>query len=212
MTRQSRSGSPLERYREVIILTKDEDLQEQHYKLMYLMDTQYRGMLLADRYHRDPASLASRPLPASSSVLAQAFDPCEGVLIDRTADMEQGLLPANTFPISLHCWVVGKTFSQLTFAADSGMRNLLAIKGRTRGLNTELFGGRNCHFWLAPLPLQEGSAERKCAAISRDRLVDVWGTQMPLLDVNQSLRSLEGFIRLHFTNSDSANTIPSGER
>lgn len=199
----------LERYREVVILTKDEDLQEQLYKLLYLMDTQYRGMLLADRYKNDRQGLLAHTIPTDSVVLASAFDPCEGVLIERTETMAEDLLPRKGTVTSLHCWVMGKTFSQLSFGAHSDMRSLLPVKGRTKGLNTELLDGQNCHFWLAPLPLLEDSLERKCAAIARDRLIEVNSTRIPMLDLNQAIACEERF--KHLFLDEGQDTSPNGQ-
>lgn len=39
---------------EVVILTRDEDVLEQFYKALWLIDTHYRGMLLAEAYSRNP--------------------------------------------------------------------------------------------------------------------------------------------------------------
>ncbi|HUL84615.1 MAG TPA: hypothetical protein VLX89_03750, partial [Actinomycetota bacterium] len=41
------SGQP------VIVLTKDADLQEQFYKAIWLLDTHYRGALMARRFSED---------------------------------------------------------------------------------------------------------------------------------------------------------------
>ena len=40
--------------RETVILTKDEDVYEQFFKALWLIDTHYRSMLLAERYAADP--------------------------------------------------------------------------------------------------------------------------------------------------------------
>jgi hypothetical protein len=48
-----RSGRP------TYILTKDEDLQEQFYKLTWLLDTHYRSMLFAHRFAEEPVSVSN---------------------------------------------------------------------------------------------------------------------------------------------------------
>jgi hypothetical protein len=65
----------LERRREIVILTKDEDLQEQHYKLLYLMDTHYRAMLFAERYRDDPGQLRRAPIPDRFPTSGGSFRP-----------------------------------------------------------------------------------------------------------------------------------------
>ena len=54
--------------RQTLILTEDADVEEQLFKLLWLIETHYRGMVLADKYAADPA--ADRALSRSALVIA----------------------------------------------------------------------------------------------------------------------------------------------
>lgn len=190
--------SGVEESREAVILTKDEDLQEQTYKLGYLLDTHYRSMLFASYYLGRLADFQSFPIPADIKMVSDAFDVSTGHLVQRSQDMFENVLPSKFETIPFHCWLVGREFSQLTFAAETPMRRLIDVKGETRGLNTNVLGGLNCHIWLAPLPLPMHL--RGTAAIVADRRVECATAQIPLLDINQSLNCQERFKRIVFAN------------
>jgi hypothetical protein len=176
--------------REVIILTKDEDLQEQLYKLVYVLDTSYRSMLLADRYLAHPESLTTFPMPIALEPLEEAFEIADGaIMIERNDGLEVEVLPARATPIPVHCWVVGQTLSQLTFMAETEMQSVIAAKGRTRGLNTEKLDGRNCHFWLAPLLLPREL--RRCAVIAKDQRLVMGSAEVPYLEFLQAINCME---------------------
>ena len=53
----------LGRGRPTVILTRDADVEDQFYKLLWLIDTHYRGMLLAAAYASDPDVFSARPFP-----------------------------------------------------------------------------------------------------------------------------------------------------
>jgi hypothetical protein len=87
----------------------------------------------------------------------------------------------------------------MSFNAETQMRDLLLVKGKTRGLNTEKLGGRNCHIWLAPLALPENL--RGCA-LAQDRRVKVRTAEVPILDMNQAINCQERFSRLVTKEAD----------
>ncbi len=181
--------------RPVVILSKDEDLQEQFYKLQWLLDTQYRGMLLADLYRANFSRFVFHPLPGDNRDLAEAFVGQNNVLIERSEDLLDEILPTSSVFVPLYCWIVGDKLTQTLFGAEREMTRLLRVKGETGGLNTDRLAGRNCHISLAPMDVPvplEG-----CAAIVQDRRGKLPSSrvEIPFLDVQQVAYCAEGFKR-----------------
>lgn len=186
----------IETGREVVILTKDEDIQEQFYKLQWLLDTHYRGMLLADMYASDPSRFVTQPMPIDNPEFGAMFEGDDNVLVERPNWLIGGhaapLLPPYCHPVGVHCWIVGEKLSQTVFCAEREMERLLHTKGVTGGLNTYKFGEQNCHLWLAPL--QVPKPMRGCAAIAQDRRTESGLVEMPLFDANQAIYTGERFM------------------
>ncbi len=180
----------------VIILTKDEDVLEQFYKLQWLLDTHYRSMLLAERYASDPASFTAHLVANDTPDGREAFEDTNVVLIERSSQMLWDILPRSPHFVALSCCILGERLSQLTFGAEKEMSRLLTVKGKTRGLNTDRLGGRNCHLWLAPLDIPEPL--RHCSAIVHDRRVKLNHSlaEIPLFDANQAIFTGERFRHL----------------
>ena len=141
---------------EVIIITRDHDVQEQFYKMLFLVDTHYRSMLLADRYVASPSSFPSMPIPEQSA--RDRFVGEDNVVFDPLFNPELGDrhdLPASYRFVNIECWWVGGGANDLRlcrmiFSSEREMARVLATKARTRGLNTDKLGGRNCHLWPFP--------------------------------------------------------------
>lgn len=183
--------------REVIILSKDEDVLEQFYKLQWLLDTHYRGMLLADLFARDPGRFVARPMPEDDPDLSEMFAAGDdGLLVERPGWLITGdaapVLPPYCHPAVVHCMIVGERLSTMVFCAEREMERLLHTKAVTGGLNTYKLGGRNCHLWLAPLDVPRSL--RGCAVVARDRRVKAGLISMPLFDGNQAVFSGERFM------------------
>lgn len=169
--------------REVVVLTKDEDVQEQFYKLQWLLDTHYRGMLLADLYATDPLRFAMHPLPELVPNIEDAFHIASSVLIERSRQQLDDVLPTAWEPVPISCLILGHWLTYNWFVAESGMARLLRVKGETGGLNTDRLSSRNCHIWLAPLDMPKHL--RTCAVVASDRrlkLPSEWA-KIPLLDL-----------------------------
>ncbi len=180
----------------VILLTRDEDLAEQTYKLFWLIDTHYRSMLLADAYVDDFGRFPPLPFPPLEGDLGGTFKDGNNVLIRKPEGIENDLLPQLSTLVPFSCWVVGDYFSELTFWTEGGLERVLRVKGQTGGLNTDRMNGRNCHFWLAPLDLTD--EQRGCAALAHDRRLQFPQTdaRAPVLDMNQAIFNVERFRRL----------------
>lgn len=186
----------IETGREVVILSKDEDILEQFYKLQWLLDTHYRSMLLADLYAREPDRFTSYPMPEDNEDLEEMFPGDDNILVEKPDWLIKGyaapILPPYCRPIVVHCWILGDRLAQLNFCAEQEMERLLHTKGVTGGLNTYKFGEKNCHLWLAslqiPMPL------RGCAAIAQDRRIKSRLVEMPLFDAQQAIYTGERFM------------------
>ena len=182
--------------RETVILTKDQDVLEQFYKMQYLVDTHYRGLLLADRYCDDPKGLSTTLMPTDNPWLSEVFVVADAVLLEPRDRSFQDILPPAFTTTPYQCWFFGKQTNSLVrlgFAADADMKRLLEMKGSTRGLNTDKLEGKNCHIWLAPLPIDQKF--RKCA-IAKDRWYKIGRLEVPFLDALQAINCHERFIHL----------------
>jgi hypothetical protein len=184
-------GSP------TVILTKDQDVVEQFYKLWWFLDTHYRGMLMAKEYERDPLRYPHLRLPDGPRQ-REVFDPTNGFLLERGTERMQAVLPSRFSFVSVECWLIGKAMTRLTFGAEMRMHDVIKVKGATGGLVSDGLLGRNLHPWLAPLPLE--TRLRSCAAIVHDRSVNVRGTRanIGMLDIHHSMLSLERFTSLSY--------------
>jgi hypothetical protein len=181
--------------RHTVVLSKDEDIQEQFYKLIFLLDTHYRGMLLADLYSRNFSAFAIHQMPMVGPFL-EVFLGSNNVLIERYSGLEREVLPTECKPVIVECWTIGsKYFSAISFCAEMEMGDLLRLKGETGGRNTKRLGARNCHFWLAPLPI--ATRWRVCAAVAEDITWDLKNSSVhiPYLDIQQSIASEERVLR-----------------
>jgi hypothetical protein len=190
--------------RETTILTRDHDLMDQFYKLIFLIDTHYRSMLFAAKYAASPHEFT----PQSKRMI------CEGhpnIFDDRFAgdddvfmrpnlpddSLWESLLPAVSDWVNIGCIWFGDgpellQTAEMTFCADKGMVQVLRTKADTKGLNTTLLEGKNCHIWPCP-ELQRTLGQ--CVAIVTDKLID-YHPSMPsyrVLDMIHAMRSDEGF-------------------
>jgi hypothetical protein len=190
----------LETGRVATVVTADADVLDQFAKLLWLLDTHYRAMLLADRYAADFASFNPRSLrlvrPFREDPSAFPFEPGTAVLIDRGPPDLGHVLPPQPRCVALSCWHLGKDFSSMTFMAEQEMRRVMEVKDRTGGLNTDRLGERNLHAWLAPLPVRD--EDTGCAVVARDKRVALPGTnvRIPMHDFAQSGLNLERSTRL----------------
>ena len=173
-----------------VILTKDHDLPEQFYKLIWLVDTHYRAMLFADIVAASPDAFEMSVPAPSTRGLAEMF--VELTLVRKPPSADGLVLPPDPHPVSITCLLVGDQVSELTFVGEMEMSRLLNVKNDTGGLNTTALDGRNLHYWLAPLDLPE--QDRGCAGIAIDRRVELRGgddLRLSSLDMHQVLLTLE---------------------
>lgn len=187
----------IETGQDIVIVSKDEDILEQFYKLQWLLDTHYRSMLFADVYASDPSRFVTHSMPkVDTPWLKNMFVGDDNYLVERQNHFIIGdsapILPPYCHPVVVHCWIVGDKISQMAFCAEKEMKRLLDTKGATSGLNTYKFGEKNCHLWLAPLDAPRSL--RGCVAIADDDRVDFGLARIPLLDTNQAIFTGERFM------------------
>jgi hypothetical protein len=199
--------------RETTILTRDHDLMDQFYKLVFLIDTHYRSMLFAAKYAAAPHEFASQSKRMICEGHPDFFD-------DRFAGeddvflrpnlppdtMWNSVLPAKYDFVTVGCRWFGDgpetlQTAEMTFCADRAMVEVLKTKAQTGGLNTALLGGKNCHIWPCP---EMQDALGPCVAIAMDKLVD-YHPDIPLyrvLDMIHAVRSDEGFDRFKIVGDE----------
>lgn len=139
---------------EVMVLTFDSDLFEQFYKLTSLLRDDYLSMLCAGHHSEHPSSFPARlPLPRSRPLerlvadfgasFAVELPKNPWVLLPRMLDRPPGLLG-----FSVVC--PAEEGHGLTWVALDTMVDVLHMKARARGRNTDRHGSLNCYANLQP--------------------------------------------------------------
>ena len=177
--------------RQSVLLTRDEDLLDQLYRLMYLIDSHYRSMLLARAYREDFTAFRTHPAPTAGP-WAETFQGGSNVLVERDMELPHRVLPSQFTFVAVSCWLVGDFFQQLTFGAETEMQRLLELKGQTHGMNTDLLGARNCHLWIDVMPPPRPGMPA-CFAIAQDHTHDVDGQKIPHIELIQATLGSERF-------------------
>jgi hypothetical protein len=199
--------------RQTLILTRDADVEEQFFKLLWLIDSHYRAMLLADDYVENFGT--RRTLAVDPTLLDDPdgpFVPPDAVLVERDEDLCD-VLPAHPHCVGIACWTMRLKGTQLSFMAETEMAHVLAIKDRTGGLSTDRLGGRDLHVWTYPF---EVNGRRDCAVIAYDRRHPLGTTDMcvAVLDIYHALMPCERHKRV-IPKSESAGSAlwtPSNPR
>jgi len=169
-----------------LILTKDEDLQEQFYKMIWLLDTHYRALLFAEVYAGSPTSFEHVGRAPDSQWVRERFDSL--CLVRKPESLDTTVLPPAYHSVPVICLVVGAMLTEMSFAAETVMARVFGVKLTTGGLNSDMLGGINLHYWLAPLPLPVELHD--CVGLALDRrsppLKDT-DVRIPLFDIDQAL-------------------------
>jgi hypothetical protein len=200
--------------RETTILTRDHDLMDQFYKLIFLVDTHYRSMLFAAKYVASPQEFTSQSKRTICEGNPDFFDDRfvgdEDVFMRPnlpTDSLWRSLLPAESDFVNIGCMWFGDgpevlQTAEMTFCADRKMVEVLRTKADTSGLNTTFLGGKNCHIWPCP---EMQRLLGQCVAIAMDKQVD-YHPGMPsyrVLDMIHAMRSDEGFDRIKIVGGES---------
>ena len=183
--------------RETVILSGDPDIEDQVYKMQWLLDTHYRSMLFAERWKRGDLHLPTKRLDVSDAALSQAFHGDDALLLEgRTPDLSD-VLPKDYTPTILYNWLVTGPSDNLrlypmTWCLETEMQAVLRVKATTQGTNTDALDGRNCHVWQRPLPIPNG-----CVVIARDNRFRLGDIELPILDLQHALMTDERIAHIH---------------
>lgn len=131
---------------DLLLLTRDLDLEEQFFKFVGFLDHDYRAMLVAADYARRPHAydLTARVVWANMGAYEGCYHSCHLPL-----SQIEGFVPADSAMIRLNCLVLGGDPGRVkvtpeVYHAESGMAQLLRTKTITGGLNTDQLDGMNC--------------------------------------------------------------------
>jgi hypothetical protein len=192
--------------RETVILTRDRDVFDQFYKLIYIIDINYISMLFADHYTAFPNEFHTRRIVdlVQQDSQRRFTGGNDDILVwpkRQTPDYLVSILPPQFEPVTINCiWFAGGPSqlkaSMLIFCAEKEMGRLLGTKYETNGLNTRKLGETNCHIHAYPDIEDFGGM----AAIARDRTISTPEAQTCIVDLLLSLLSVEGYRT--FTESD----------
>jgi hypothetical protein len=176
------------------ILTRDHAIEEQFFKLTYMVAGHYKAMLCAEEYARDFASF--RTIPVYERLRDDDWWPLldgGAILVDATrwGPSQETVLPVDYTFVGISCINTGPVESQMAFGAERGMARLLDVKDRTRGRSTEELGSRNLHV-LVPENMRPDDG---CSyvLVARDIAVKLFDgrADVPWLDVGHALTSDE---------------------
>jgi len=123
--------------------------------------------------------------------------PAGGTLLERSDDDLLEILPSPYHSVSVGCLVAADSLTEMYFAFETEMQRLLDTKGRTGGLNTDRIEPRNCHIWLAPIPVPDDL--KGCAVIAEDKRLPTLSeadVRLPHHDLRQAMMSDERFKRV----------------
>lgn len=133
-----------------ILLTRDNDVFEQWCKCIYLIDTHYQAMLLAEKYATAQAQFEKADAPDCAAL----YQGEGNTLLSPRFDYRE-LRDWNVAPIQATCGLLSTSdkplmCSERTFGLVEDLARLVNVKGKTRGQNTDLFGEMNFHAQLDP--------------------------------------------------------------
>lgn len=195
-----------------VILTRDRDVLEQFDKFTELITVQYFAMLFAERFVTSPTDFVIHRLPIGIPTIDAYVHADESFMVRKpVGDPDEfvgWLLPREYAPVKLSCILLGGNGPDLkvtliSFNAERDMYRLITTKGRTRGLSTDLLGGRNCHVTGYMVGIPEPRAH---VLITHDRTRPSDGGELRFseLDIAQAIRN-------NMVNSDPVLDPPSPE-
>ncbi len=193
------------------ILARDGDFVDQLIRFQYLLDSQFRAMLLADQFQTQPDNFIE--LRGSGPVFPSAFETAR--FYSMPAGMEHRAVDWNGTGVNFHVDRIDrandpKLYLPVLFRAHRDMEKLLSLKGRTHGLNTEKLGGRNLHLCIQPCPKSPKNSLPGCTAIVEDKFaINQTGTKLrwALNDVDIALFGEErtGRVQNHDVSNSTVN-------
>ena len=130
-----------------MLLTMDEDLIEQVFKLFALMTAHYKSMWFARQFARDHSTFEFVEIPWDTSPWLEIFrETAKQLFHPHPPHHFRWALPDDWEMTGVMCIVLGDTrASALNVTMERGFSELIDIKAKTRGMNTDLLGSHNCH-------------------------------------------------------------------
>lgn len=178
----------------VVILTRDNDIQEQFVKFYVHLKEHYRSMLAADYYAQNSMNPIFEEIQLSSVPEWASVLDGESVVRWKTTEIEfEKHLPAPFRPIILACyWIAGSSkdlkASYALANAEIEMGRLLRIKSTTNGLSTDRLDGRNCYIETKPL---DKDNHEVLVYIGKDRRLELAGQRFNAMDYYNTLHCNE---------------------
>ena len=171
---------------ETSVLTRDRDLTEQFYKLLHIIDTHYRSMLIGDACCEQPLNFFDSDLP-NAAALKQAF--VDGILLHVPVAFETRVLPLNYDPVNLRVYrFVGQGADakvvEIGFCAERQIARLLQVKGTTGGRSVDQFEDDNLHLCIHPKHQDLFSG---CVALAKDQLFSSDEVDISIVDAEVAL-------------------------
>jgi hypothetical protein len=186
---------------ETVILSGDKDIEDQFYKMQWLLDTHYRSMLFAEKWAKGEIDLPSQSLDIAGG-LSRAFQGNDAIVVTgRSANLHE-VLPERFTPSILYNWLVTGPAENLrmypiSLCLEQEMRRVLWMKAKTGGSNTDAMNGRNCHVWQKPLSFPGG-----CVVFAQDILCTGGGVVVPVLDWQHALMTDERISHIHVEDGE----------
>jgi hypothetical protein len=196
--------------REVVIMTRDPDVLEQHAKICTLMKEHYRATLIAELYSSHPAAFAFERVPVTLPELAVRFSG-ESVLELETDDAEFDPLPRTFHFVNIYCLLLAGTSDEIkvtvsNFCGETEMAQSLRMKASTGGLTTDKFEGKNCIILTQHL-----SADRQkvTVLIGQERKARFGDFTPGVDDVHNTLTPNEVSMRVHYGSAAAGEPAAS---
>ena len=181
---------------ETSVLTRDRDIIEQFYKLMYLVDTHYQGYQIGEAYRRQPLNFVEAPWPKGSEYFDNHFH--TGRILWLPASSDERLLPEQYRFVMVHAYrfspsTQNDSLQTLAFCAEREMGQMIRAKGATRGKSTDGFGLSNIHRCINPYDQETFGS---FAAVTVDRGVEISNIFIPWVDIEIVMSRKEQIRRL----------------
>lgn len=166
----------------VTIFTRDHDVCEQFYKLTTLLTVAYQATLFAQRFAAESGSFSKSPMPFTAETDG-FFEVSKSFLVKKPAPPDEfvrWLMPKEWQPVRMRCVLFAGqppnlTITPLSFIGEAEMQQLVDVKGRTWGLNTDRLNGLNCHVTGFPRTIPE---PREHVVVAEDKVVTMPSSPM----------------------------------
>ena len=176
---------------ETVILTRDQDIISQFVSVTNMIQSHYESMNAGDYFwdHIEEYSNLFPPHVVPDFRDKKFFGISKVSGIHFSSEQSHELMTSNPLPAIMHCLLfdnvkLKQKFSVASFYGETGMRNLLSMKGRSKGKNSDRFGEYNC---ILTNGLLEGTP-RHTFLIHDDLHVQIGNSVVTELDVYYATR------------------------